>query len=302
MNYKNGQLFWGFLLLTIGVLFLLDRNDIYFYIPDGIISYWPLLIILWGIAILVKNTILKPIVSIASGIFVGMFIFGTVFGFHFNTDSNNFEEQEVSTSTFFEEYRDSTEYATLSLRTGASKIIVEGKTDQLISGTSSGIYNVFNFKTRYRDNTARVVLRHTKDDMTLFGDNNYRNLNFSLNSKPIWDIDLKIGAANIKMDMSDYKIASFDIETGATNSDLKFGDKLENVKVKIEMGAAKMTLQIPKESGCQIKGDMVMVAKDLEGFTEFDEKNYRTDNFESAKNKIEIKFDGGVSSLKVLKY
>jgi hypothetical protein len=63
-----------------------------------------------------------------------------------------------------------------------------------------------------------------------------------------------------------------------------------------------MTLQIPKESGCQIKGDMVMVAKDLEGFTEFDDKNYRTDNFESAKNKIEIKFDGGVSSLKVLKY
>lgn len=303
MKYKNGQLFWGFLFLTIGALFLMDKYEYYLFIPDGIVSYWPLLIILWGIAILVKNTILKPIVSVVSGVFVGLFLYGSIFGFnHHNFDSNDIEKHEISTSTFFEEFKDSIEFATLSLRTGATKITVEGNTDQLISGTSSGVFNAFNFKTRYRDNTARVVLRHTKDDIDLFGDNNYRKLDFSLSSIPVWDIDLRIGAANIKMDLSEYKVSALNIETGATTSDLKLGDKLENVKINIEMGAATMQLHIPKESGCQIKGDMVMVVKDLEGFTEYEEKYHRTDNYETAKNKIDIKFDGGVSTLKVKRY
>ncbi len=302
MKYKNGQLFWGFLLLTIGVLFLLDKNEIYLLIPDSIISYWPLLVILWGIAILTKNTILKPIVSVVSGIFVGLFLFGSVFGFHYNSCENNDEENAITTSTFFEEFKDSTEYATLSLKTGANKINVGGLTSQLITGTSSGIYNIFNFKTRYRDNRARVVLRHTKDDINLFGDNNYRSLEFSLNPKPIWDIDLEVGVSTLKMDLSEYKISSFNIETGATNSDLKFGDKLENIRINIEMGAAKMKLHIPKNSGCQIKGDMVMVVKNLDGFKEYNNKYYRTDNYESAQNKIEIRFDGGVSTLKVERY
>lgn len=302
MKYKNGQLFWGFLLLTIGVLFLLDKNNVYLSMPDEFTSYWPLLIILWGISILVKNTVLKPIVSLVSGIFVGLFIFGTVFGFNYNSFSDEIEESQVSTSTFFEEFKDSTEFATLSLRTGASKIIVGGRTDQLFSGTTSGIDNFFNFKTRYRDNAARVVFRHTKDNLDIFGDNKFRKLSFSLSSKPIWDIDLEVGAASVEMDLSEYKIASFNIETGATNSDLKFGDKLQNTKVKIDMGAAKMTLHIPKTSGCQLKGDMVMVVKDLDGFSEYDEKYYRTDNYKSAKNKIDIKFNGGVSTLKVDRY
>ncbi len=300
MKLKSGQLFWGFLFLTIGVLFLLDKNNFNLLIPSEITSYWPLLIILWGVAIIVKGTILKPIVSAISGVFLGLFLFGSVF--IENTSNSQNEIKEITSAIFYEDYRDSTEFATLSLRTGASTINVGGFTDKLISGSSSGHFNSFNFKTRYRDNNARIVLRHSKDEIDLFDDNEHRKLDFSLNKNPIWNIDLKVGAATIKMDLSEYKVSKFNIQTGATTTDLKFGDNVKTLKINIEMGAATMKIQIPKASACQIKGDMVMVIKDLEGFEDVGKKRYQTENFESAQNQIFINFDGGVSTLKVIRY
>lgn len=302
MKFKSGQLFWGFLFLTIGVLFLLDKNGYYLFIPNDIINYWPLLIILWGIAIIVKGTIFKPIISVVSGVFVGLFLYGSIFGFNYVAHDRDEMERKVSTSTFYEDFRDSTEFATLSLRTGIGKIKIDGITDKLVAGSSSGIYNAFNFKTRYRNNTARVVLRHSKDEIELFGDNNYRNLELSLNQNPIWNIDIKVGAAKVMLDLSEYKVEKFNLETGATTTDLKFGSKQENIKINVEMGAATLKVKIPKESGCQIKGDMVLVVKDLEGFKDIGKKRFQTSNYESAKNKININFDGGVSTLKIEKY
>ncbi len=302
MKFKSGQLFWGFLFLTVGVLFLLERNDFYLSIPNEIITYWPLLIILWGVAIIVKGTILKPIVSVISAVFLGVFLFGSIFGDSYPNDNGNNIEQGITTATFFEDYRDSIEYATLSLRTGASKIKISGTTDKLISGSSSGISNSFNFKTRYRDNSARIVLRHIKDDFNLFDNDSHRKLDFSLNANPVWNIDLEVGAATMKMDLSNYKVSKFNIKTGATTTDLKFGDREETIKVNIEMGAATMKISIPQKSACQIKGDMVMVAKDLDGFENIGKKRYQTENFNSANNRIYINFDGGVSTLKVKRY
>lgn len=246
MKYKNGQLFWGFLFLTIGILFLLDQNDFFVLLPDEIWSYWPLLIIFWGVAILTKGTILKPILSIIAGAFVGLFIYGSIFGLHHNYDFENEVEHEFSTSTFYEDYRDSTKSATLSLRTGIGKISISGITDKLIDGTSSGFYNNFNFKTRYRDNSARIVLRHNHDDFELLGDNQYRKLELSLNPTPEWKVDIKVGAANVNLDLTDYKISKFNLETGATTTELKFGERQKIVKANIEMGVAKLTIQIPK--------------------------------------------------------
>ncbi|PIQ08436.1 MAG: hypothetical protein COW71_11855 [Ignavibacteriales bacterium CG18_big_fil_WC_8_21_14_2_50_31_20] len=300
MKFKNGQLFWGFLFLTIGSLFLLDKNNYNLFIPNNIIDYWPVLIILWGIAILLKDTILKPIVSIITGIFLGLFLYASVFGFHYNSNNGD-KNEEISTSEFYENYIDSTQNATISIRTGMGKISVAGTTDKLISGVSTGINNSLNFSTRYSNNNARIVLRHIKEEF-IFGNNNHSNLEFCLNPNPVWIIDLQVGAANVIMDLSEYKVAEFNLETGATTSELTFGDKEELVKLNIEMGAATLKIRIPRESACQIKGDMVLVSRELEGFNEVDQKRYQTENFETAKNKIFINFDGGVSTLKIEKY
>ncbi len=302
MKFKSGQLFWGFFLLTIGVLFLLEKSDFHISIPDEMTSYWPLLIILWGIAIMVKGTVFKPIISAVSGLFLGLLLYGTVFGFTYvSYEHSDNDDEVVASSTFEEDYKSDTESATLILRTGASKITVKGITDKLISGTSSG---QFNFKTRYRDNNARIILRHIQEEnnIDVFDDDLQRKLNFSLNPNPTWNIDFEVGAASIKMDLSEYKVEKFNIKTGATTTKLTFGDKQKNLKVNIEMGAATMKIRIPKESACQIKGNMLMVAEDFDDFIDVGKNRYQTENFDTAENRILINFNGGVSTFKVVRY
>jgi hypothetical protein len=302
MKYKSGQLFWGFLFLTIGSLFLFDKNNIFIHIPENIWNYWPVLIVLWGISILTKGTFLKPIISAIAGIFFGLFLFGSIWGITPNLDSEEITDSEYTTSNFFEDYRNPTETATLSLRTGVGVISIEGTTDKLIDGTSSGFYNSFNFKTRYRDNNARIVLRHSKDDFEIFNDKQYRKLDVSLNPNPEWEIDLKVGAATVKLDFEKYKVSKLNLETGATTTDLKFGDRQDLIKANVEMGAATLHISIPETSGCLLKGDMVMVVKDLDGFEKIDKKRYKSYNFDNSKNKIYINLDGGVSTLKIDRY
>lgn len=45
---------WGLILITIGLLFLLDNMDVIDF-GEAIRTYWPLLFVLWGVSILLKR-------------------------------------------------------------------------------------------------------------------------------------------------------------------------------------------------------------------------------------------------------
>ena len=123
-----------------------------------------------------------------------------------------------------------------------------------------------------------------------------------MNKTPLWNIKLELGAAKANLDFSEYKVKNFSFHTGATSTKLKFGDKTEMIKVHIEMGAAALKIYIPDNSGCEIKNDMILISKDFEGFSKIGKGHYISDNYDSTVNKIFIEFDGGISSLKILRY
>ena len=76
MKIKSSQMFWGFSFLTVGVLYLLEKLDVYWGYWGFIWDLWPLILILAGIAIIVKGTFLKPLISGLFGILVGVLVFG----------------------------------------------------------------------------------------------------------------------------------------------------------------------------------------------------------------------------------
>ena len=302
-KYSSGKVFWGIFFLSIGSLFLLAKNDYSIDLPNNLIDYWPVLIILLGLSILLKGTILKPIISAFSGLLAGLILFSLFFGTQFNSEEDeNIISSESSLSTYSENYNPDTKVATLSLKAGAGNIKIKSGTSKLIDVKSIGYNNTLSFNTRYRDNNARVVLRNASHEFNILDDSGSRNLNIKLNSNPVWKFNLKLGAAKVNMDLSDIAVSDFVLSTGATSSEIKFGDKNEEIKVDVEMGAATLDILIPKESGCLIKGDMVLVAKNLEGFDKIGNRRYKTRNFDSAGNKIIINFDGGVSTFKIERY
>jgi len=57
---RRGSIFTGLLLVVFGVLFLIDRFDPAFRLGHLIRIYWPVLIILWGVAKLLDHFVLQP--------------------------------------------------------------------------------------------------------------------------------------------------------------------------------------------------------------------------------------------------
>ncbi len=62
MKYKG--IFWGLLLVTIGILFLLKNLGLICFSWCGLWMIWPVLLIFWGITILPVNDLTKTILSV----------------------------------------------------------------------------------------------------------------------------------------------------------------------------------------------------------------------------------------------
>ena len=304
MKLKNGQLFWGFFFFTIGVLFLLEKKDFIILDFEGLWGYWPILLILAGLSIIFKGTFVKPIVATISGVLLGLFIFSS-FAFLYNSvgfSNDDFGESLYKYNTFSEEFTDSSEKATLKLDTGIGKVNFEGSTDKLLEGYYSGFFNSYDLNTTRKFGRTVVKLNYEPRNLKFFKKGNKNILNISLNEIPIWDLKLEFGAAKADIDLSNYKIDNFSLHTGASSTKLKFGDRYDKIDAHIEMGAASLKIYIPYNSGCKIESDMILITKDFEGFSKIGDGRYVSDNFDSSANKIYIKFDGGVSSLKILRY
>ncbi len=304
MRLKNGQLFWGFFFFTIGILFLLDKKDFIILDFEAIWSFWPILLILAGLSIMFKGTFIRPIISIFSGTLLGFFIFSS-FAFLYNgvdLSDNDFNNSSYKYSTFSEELTDSNGYATLRLNAGVGKITIEDTTDKLFEGYSSGFFNSYDVNTTRKFDRTIVKLNYEPNSVKLFGKEKKNILHISLNKTPLWNIQLELGAAKANLDLSEYKVKNFAFHTGASSTKLKFGNKTDRINAHIEMGAAALKIYIPYDSGCEIKSNMILISKDFDGFSKISKGHYLSDNYETTENKIFIELDGGVSSLKILRY
>ena len=56
---KKGNIFWGVVLVTIGVLFALRNFDIFFFSWHGIWRLWPLIFVFWGMMIILSIKIFR---------------------------------------------------------------------------------------------------------------------------------------------------------------------------------------------------------------------------------------------------
>ncbi|GAB4138826.1 MAG: DUF5668 domain-containing protein [Ignavibacteriales bacterium] len=300
---KTGQIFWGIFFLVFGSLFLLSKYDLLVVNWSFAWDLWPLLLIFWGLSIITKDSKAKPFISAAFGIIIAVLLFGMISNiFEHNSDDNISWSDTGNTNYFSQEWNKSIENAHLEIHAGGGKFVISDITDKLIEGKAKGIFSNSSLEFDTSGNVANLLYELDDENIKIFPKDKLNNyLDVQLNPKPVWDIDLELGAAKLNCDFSKYKVASLNLESGATSSKLKFGNLQKEVNIKIEMGAAKLTILVPKDFGCKIDGDMVLVAKNFSGFKKSD-NFYITDGFEKADGKINIKIDGGVSSIDVERY
>ena len=304
---KTSNIFWGVFFISIGGLVLLGNLTPLSFTWNSAWKFWPSVLVLIGVSILVKNQVGKSIVAGLAALVLALTIYASVsattnlidddFEIHFGDEVAVFD-----TTYFSQEYSDSIKTSKLQFSGGAGGFRMLAPTDKLVDFKTEGLKE--NYKLIRNDFGSHSDLEFKmKSNHVKFGKNNYKNsIEMSLNAIPEWELFFEVGAASLDLDLTQYKVSKLDIDMGAAALNVKFGDLSDVTRLKIDAGASDMDILVPESVGCEINSDDALSSKNYKGFKRVNHNIYRTDNFDTATKKIFIEIDCGVSSIDVKRY
>lgn len=305
---KTSHVFWGTLFIGLGLLVLINNFTAIFMDWDTIWKLWPIVIILLGLSLLIKDKFGKSIIAGLAAIILALAIFATFktaahfvhddFEIVFDDEGNH----KFEITEYAEAFDSSITTAELNFNAGAGSFNLQETSEELIFVRTEGLKDNFRLKRYDSDNSSKLKLSMKKTRFRI-GSNKYKNnVDITLNTNPTWDLNFDAGAAAMNLDLTPYKINNVSIEMGAASLELRIGDLNEETKIDIEAGASDIDIFIPEGSGCQIKTDDALSSKNFHNFTKIKSGFYKTDNFDEAEKKVYIEIDSGVSSLSVRRY
>jgi hypothetical protein len=313
MSYK--KIFWGVMLVLIGVMFILKNTGVIFFDWLTIWRLWPLVLILWGISIIPVKDYIKLILSlvfIALSILLvnrydktGYYSFGwngRERGHHFEWNDNDSDNSNESKQEMFQTLDSLITRVELKLEAAAGDFRIDENVpeDKMLTFVKTG--SIGNYSMTSRDDSTKRFVELKINESNIRMNNRSNRVQLGLSTYPVWDFDLDIGAANIDFDLSSYRVGNLKVDGGASSIKVKLGEAMEHTDVEIDAGAASIDLLIPQGAGAELRTETALSSRNFQGFTKIENGLYRTDNFETSKQKIMIDIDAAVSSVNIKRY
>jgi hypothetical protein len=312
MKYRH--VFWAFILIAIGILFILNNFGVLEFGFRTLWSLWPLILILWGISILpIKDGI--KIIALTGVLALTIIFFNRISErsswMHFHnfrgfSDRDWADDEDTTTTYNYQPQNLSVPFDSLTgkgelrLDAAAGNFNLQGVTSDFLSFNKTG--DIGNYSLTTTNESGKKMINLSLEKSGIRHSVNENKVEIKLNEKPSWNLDFDIGAAEILMDLRDYKIDTTSIDAGASSIDIKIGDKNPLTVMTFNAGASSIKVEIPKESGCQIKSESFMISKEFDGFTKKGDGIYQTANFASGKNKIYLTIKTAISKIEVIRY
>jgi len=311
---------FGFFFITIGSL-LLAHNFYPFFVFESVWRLWPLILLLLGISSLVKQVTVKKILMSGIGLIAGIIIFsdGDHKGIVIDSDSDEkVSEIRDSISVPYDPALSDTTYLSISAGAASIDIGLNGdsslmliqrqaevfENDSEINGGNLDENNAgssFSIDHKIRDGINRVDLEFG-GNLTLFGNQKLKKALVLLNPRALWNIDIDGGATSMNADLSALRIATLNLEVGASSVSLRLGAIQDSSFYHIEGGAAKFFIEIPEDAGCRITQESGLSKHDFPNFIKKADNVYESPNYATSTKKIILDIQTGVSSVAVQRY
>jgi len=212
----------------------------------------------------------------------------------------NYGEKRFDT-TYVQPFDAGIKKAKLVLNGGTCIYTLKDTTDQLMRANAMLFHSRYALTGNAHGSEYAMDLSMQSKSKTHFGKQS-DSVNLKLNTAPVWDISVHTGATELNFDLTKYKVHDFKIGGSAGAFTVKLGQPLEKTNVSVEVGAADVTINVPKNAACRIEVHAAMSSNTFDQFDKNDDGSYQTTGYSSAQNKILIKFTGGVSDFKVNRY
>lgn len=294
------RLFWGILIFLLGIYFLGANVGAWSYADlTRIWQFWPLLIVLLGISLLVRSWEFGWIVVLAA------FILSVSFVAYAFRHPDRFHLKEINIHQNVQEYNiseslsSSAQAASIFIDTGAVNLNVKSDSDKLIDGSlKSSFANPDLSVTELGGNVVATLKTTNQNGIPGLGLKN--DLTLSLTKVIPIDLSINSGAASMNLDLTDAKLRTLLVETGASSLNIDLGeDTLPDAKLVIKAGASSINIKTPEDIGVKITAKTGLSDKSFEGFDKVGSNEYHSKNYNSVNKRIEISIDAGVSSINI---
>lgn len=298
---KLNHIFWGVFLITFGIIFLLETISIITFPLDFALKFWPSILILIGLRLLLKNKQVNLIVIILSAVLVAVIIYTFIFrGITCNYirlyDDSKEERRESISQTFLSTIKKSK----LEIDYGLGNFFLDSDTDKLIEGEVSYIGNEYYFDGVIYDSTAEYKLNSKYKNPIIFLPSGKSNkLNLSINKSPAWEINLKTNFVNNELKLETVNLQSFNIESNFSKNEILLSTTNQVTDSEIKINFSKMKLQIPSSVGVELFVEENFSKIRLINLSEVSENHYRSKNFDEKENKLKIKLAANFSSIEI---
>ena len=127
-----------------------------------------------------------------------------------------------------------------------------------------------------------------------------REWNFGLSKEVAWQLHFEVGASDTQVDLTDLKVTDLEVDTGASNTKIILPARAGHTNVDLSGGAASILFEIPEGVAAKIHVDSGLASIDIDR-TRFPRIGdyYKSDNYETAANKVTIDADFGAGSLSI---
>jgi hypothetical protein len=260
----SNRLFWPLLLILFGVLLLLDNLNL---LPGNAWGYlWPLVLIFFGLNLLLGRYRRAEVVEDATPL-------------------------------------EGARSARLELKHGAGELIVRGgaPADLLYSGSFGG--GIDKRLERPGDRVDATLSAHTPDWFRwpgpMFGTQGL-NWDVRVNETVPLSILVESGASSTRLDLTDLKVTDLTIKTGASSTAMVLPAHAGFTRAHVSSGAASVDITVPSGVAARVRGAMGVGSLDVDQ-RRFPRHNgsYESPDYETAENKVELVVEGGVGSARV---
>ncbi|HUI87443.1 MAG TPA: DUF5668 domain-containing protein [Anaerolineales bacterium] len=260
---RRGEVFWGSLLVLLGVLFFLQTAG---YLTGDVFSWF------W------------PIVIIAIGLWI---LFG---GFIARVDFNNAE-------TFSIPMQDAKE-ARLEMNHGAGQI--ELSAGAKLGDFLTGVAGVAMDHSWRLDGAKLEVKIDAGPSFIPFIGPEGGVWQFRLNPDLPVSLDIDAGASRLNLDLHDLQVRYLSFDGGASRINLTLPARVENMICDLEAGAASIDLNVPQGVGLRLRLKSVGALHIDEGrFVPREGRIYQSADYDAAKYRADVTIEGGATSIRV---
>jgi len=263
---RRGSIFWGVILIVLGLLFFLRASG--FLRGDVFGWFWPVFLIILGIWVLA----------------------GRYFSRGAGPDGQTFSIDLQGAAKM-----------ELDFDHGAGAVQISGgaPTGVAISGSKASGMDV---SSHLAGDSLSVNLNAGPTFIPFLGPDG-GEWRFQLTQEVPVAIKVDAGASSMDFDMTDIRLSFLGVDTGASSLKVKLPANAGHTLVDIEAGAASIDLLVPAGVGARIRFDQGVSSMDIDEqrfpFFAASANLRQSADYDSAANKVEINLEGGASSIRI---